>query len=92
MAYLLNESDKFVETLKALRKKDRQMYERVKRKIEEIISDPHHYKPLSNALKGYKRAHIGSFVIAFRIIEEQQMVRFVAYEHHDNIYKRSFNE
>jgi mRNA interferase RelE/StbE len=78
--------------MKKLRKHDPQMYERVKKKMIEILEIPHHFKPLSNALKNYRRAHVGSFVIAFRIIEDEKLVRFVAYAHHDDIYERSFNE
>ena len=92
MPYFLNESNDFLKTMKKLRKHDPQMYGRVKKKITEILENPHHYKPLSNLLKKYRRAHVGSFVIAFRIIEDQKMVRFVAYAHHDDIYEQSFNE
>ena len=78
--------------MKKLRKQDPQMYERVKKKIVEILEYPQHYKPLGNLLKNYRRAHIGSFVIVFRIIEDQKIVRFVAYAHHDDIYEQSFSE
>ncbi len=68
------------------------MYARVKKKMMEIIENPNHHKPLSNILKNYRRAHVGHFVIAFRILEEQKMVRFVAYAHHDDIYEQRFND
>jgi mRNA-degrading endonuclease RelE of RelBE toxin-antitoxin system len=58
----------------------------------EVLENPNHFKPLSNLLKKYRRAHVGSFVIAFRIIEDEKKVKFVAYEHHDVIYERSFTE
>lgn len=78
--------------MKKLRKQDPQLYERVKKKMQEVLENPQHHKPLSHVLKHYRRAHVGHFVIAFRIIEDQKMVRFVAFDHHDNIYERSFNE
>lgn len=68
------------------------MYERVKKKMLEILEYPNHFKPLSNVLKYYKRVHVGHFVIVFRVLENQKAVRFVAYAHHDVIYRRSFNE
>ena len=92
LAYFLNESDEFFKTIKKLRKHDPQMYERVKKRMDEILENPGHFKPLGNVLKNYRRAHVGSFVIAFRIIEDQMIVRFVAYAHHDDIYEKSFNE
>lgn len=92
MKYVMDQSDSFLKTLKKLRKTDSQMYDRVKKKMIEILDNPDHFKPLSKVLKKYRRAHIGSFVIAFRIIEEENKVKFVDYDHHDKIYKKSFNE
>jgi len=68
------------------------MYERVKKKMVEILEYPQRHKPLGNVLKKYRRAHVGSFVIAFRIIEAEKRVKFVAFAHHDDIYERSFSE
>ncbi|MDP3742389.1 MAG: type II toxin-antitoxin system mRNA interferase toxin, RelE/StbE family [Candidatus Micrarchaeota archaeon] len=92
LTYLITHSDHFLETMKKLRKKDQPLYERVKKIMAEIIDNPEHYKPLSNKLKHYRRAHVGSFVIAFRIIEQEKTVKFVDYDHHDNIYEKPFNE
>ncbi len=92
MAYLFEQSGSFFETIKKLRKKDPQAYQRVRKKISEILENPGHFKPLSNALKNYRRAHVGHFVIAFRIIEGESKVKFVAYAHHDEIYERSFDD
>ena len=58
----------------------------------EVLENPHHHKSLSNLLKNYRRVHVGHFVIAFRIMEEGKMVRFVAFDHHDSIYEQSFND
>ena len=89
---IMDQSDSYLKTLKKLRKNDPQMYERVKKKMVEILDNPEHFKPLSKVLKKYRRAHVGAFVIAFRIIENEKKVKFVAYDHHDKIYKRSFSE
>jgi len=92
LSYLIAQSDHFLEVLKKLSKKDFALYERLKKKIAEILENPEHYKPLSNKLKHYRRAHVGSFVIAFRIIEAEKTVKFVDFDHHDNIYEMSFSE
>lgn len=92
LLYSILQSDEFLETMDKLRKKDQTTYERVKNKMKEILEMPQHFKPLGNLLKYYRRAHVGHFVIVFRIVEEQNAVKFVAYDHHDNIYKRSFSE
>lgn len=86
----MEQSDEFFKTMIKLRKHDSQSYERVKKKMEEILNMPEHYKPLGNVLKHYRRAHVGSFVIVFRIIGE--VVRFVGYAHHDEIYETGINE
>ena len=92
MPYSFEGSEDFLDSIAKLRKSDSQAYERLEKKMLEILEHPYHFKPLSNALKHYWRAHIGHFVVAYRIIEESKVVRFVAYAHHDNIYKRSFSE
>jgi len=92
LSYLLAESEHFLEVMAKLKKKDSPIYERVKRKMAEILENPEHYKPLSNNLKHYRRAHVGHFVIAFRIIQRENAVKFVDFDHHDNIYEKSFNE
>ena len=88
----MDQSESFLKTIKKLRKTDPQMYDRVKKKMIEVLDNPEHFKPLSKVLKKYRRDHIGAFVIAFRIIEENKKVKFVDYDHHDKIYKRSFRE
>ncbi len=51
-----------------LYKKDKVMYEVVMKKIEEIVKNPHHYKPLRHDLKNIRRVHIRkSFVLVFTV-------------------------
>ena len=68
------------------------MYEKVKKKVSQILENPQHFKPLGNVLKKYRRAHIDCYVIAFRIFEDEKTVKFVVYGHHDDIYERGFSE
>ena len=68
-------------------KKDRKRYAIVMKKIEEILQNPHHYKPLSHDMKQLRRVHIGSsFVLVFSIDENNGIVLFVDMNHHDKIY------
>jgi len=61
----------------------------LKNKINEIIQNPDHYKPLRYKLKGERRVHImKSFVLKFEVDEEKKVITFLAFEHHDNAYKR----
>ena len=56
-------------------------------KIEEILQNPHHYKPLSYDMKQLRRVHIGStFVFVFSIDENNGIVLFLDMSHHDKIY------
>ena len=57
-------------------------------KIDEVLEDPHHYKNLHSPLQHLKRVHIDkSFVLVFSIDEENKIVTFEDYDHHDNIYE-----
>lgn len=73
--------------LKKLHKKDRIRYELCMKKIEEIVKNPEHYKPLRYDMKGIRRVHVAkSFVLIFKI--ESDSVKFLDLEHHDKVYKR----
>jgi YafQ family addiction module toxin component len=85
--YLPYHTEAFKRKMRKLRKKDRLRFDRVAKKIEEIMENPHVYKPLGNELAGRRRVHFDPFVLVFRIDEENKMVRFLDYDHHDKIYK-----
>ncbi len=76
--------------LNKLSKKDKQLYERVMKKIEEVItsSDVEHYKNLRYDMKDRKRAHVGHFVLVFKFIKEENKIVFVDFDHHDKIYDK----
>lgn len=70
-------------------KKDKKLYDAVLKKIEEILENPHRYKPLRYDLKGLKRVHLKkSFVLVFEIDDDEKVVRFLDLDHHDTIYKK----
>jgi mRNA-degrading endonuclease RelE of RelBE toxin-antitoxin system len=69
-------------------KKDKQTYEQVLTKIEEIITcqNIEHYKNLKYILKDRKRIHVGSFVLVFKFIKEENKIVFMDFDHHDKVY------
>jgi len=70
-----------------LAKKDKEQLKRINAKIGQILENPYHFKPLRKPLDGYRRAHIGSFVIVFEIDEDSKIISIYDYDHHDSIYK-----
>lgn len=78
------------EILRKLSKKDKQLYERVLNKIEEIINSENadHYKNLRYNMSDRRRVQIGHFVLVFKIINEENKIKFVDFDHHDNIYSK----
>ena len=80
---------KIERTLRKLKKKDPVVFRAVQRKINEIMQNPSHYKPLSYDLKGERRVHImKSFVLKFKIDDVNSVVTFLVFEHHDDAYRR----
>jgi len=85
-AYDLIFSDAFISSVKRIQKKDKKLYDSVKRKASEIVNNPHRYKNLRYDMSGLSRVHIGHFVLSFSIDEETKTVTFEDFEHHDNAY------
>lgn len=80
----------FQRILNKLFKKDKSRYEQVINKIEEIINSPdiEHYKNLRYDLSDKKRVQIGHFVLVFSFIKPENKIKFLDFDHHDNIYKK----
>jgi YafQ family addiction module toxin component len=72
-----------------LSKKDKNSYEAVMKKIEEVItsSNVEHYKNLRHDMKESKRVHVGHFVLIFSYDKVNDFVSFEDYDHHDKIYR-----
>ncbi|MCH7902725.1 type II toxin-antitoxin system mRNA interferase toxin, RelE/StbE family [archaeon] len=86
-------SDELKEILKKLFRKDKNRYDKLMKKIEQISSSDEttieHYKNLRNNLKDQKRVHIDkSFVLTFKYLKEKKFILFADFDHHDNIYKK----
>ncbi len=75
-------------TLIKLKKKDISLFKAVQKKINQIvnsnISTINHFKNLRGNLKNYKRVHVGSFVLMFKI--EKDIIIFTRLCHHDKAY------
>ena len=76
------------EKMNKLLKKDKALYERIISKIEEVINSANveHYKNLRYDMKDRKRVHVGHFVLVFNFIPEENKIKFIDIDHHDNIY------
>lgn len=82
--------DKLKAKLIKLCKRDKNTYEILMKKIDEILScdDVNHYKNLRVPLQDFKRVHIkGPFVMTFKHIESENKVVFYDFDHHDKIFK-----
>ena len=83
-------SENLQEILKKLSKKNKDLYEQILGKIDEIINayDVGHYKYLRYNMKDCQRVHIGHFVLVFRFDKRMDTVYFDDFDHHDKIYAR----
>jgi mRNA-degrading endonuclease RelE of RelBE toxin-antitoxin system len=60
----------------------------ISNKIELILKNPYHFKPLKYDLAGERRVHIlKCFVLKFEIDETSKIVTFLFFGHHDEAYK-----
>lgn len=82
-------SENLKEIMNKLSKKDKNLYEQLLKKIEEIVNsyDVEHYKNLRYNLKDSKRVHMGHFVLVFQYDKVNDEINFDDFDHHDNIYK-----
>mgnify|MGYP001558611085 CR=1 FL=1 len=90
MPYSYKTSKNLDKVLDKLLKKDKTLYEQVMKKIEEVINslDIEHYKNLRYDMKDMKRVHVRHFVLVFNFDKTNNLILFVDFDHHDNIYKK----
>ena len=69
-------------------KKDRNRLEAVERKVQEVLEDPHRFKPLRAPMQNKRRVHAGPFVLVYQIDEPRKVVVLLDFEHHDSVYRR----
>lgn len=93
MVFSYDLSDSLRETLAKLAKRDSKRAQIVYKKMKQIVNSDEiaieHFKNLSHDMKDLKRVHIdSSFVLTFRFDKKTKHVKFVDFDHHDNIYER----
>ena len=79
-------SIEFKKILEKIAKSDKSELKKIENQIYKIISNPLVGKPLRNIMKNYRRVHIGSFVLIYKI--ENEEITFSDFDHHDKIYKK----
>jgi len=79
-------SVEFKKTLEKMARKDKLGLKEIESHVYKILSNPVIGKPLRNVMKNYRRVHIGSFVLVYKI--ENDEITFVDYDHHDRVYKK----
>jgi YafQ family addiction module toxin component len=71
-----------------LKRKDPALFNAVQKKINQIAQLDktliQHFKNLRGNLKDYKRVHVGSFVLMFKV--EEDTIIFARFLHHDDAY------
>ena len=65
-------------------KKDNVLFNRLKKKVDEILENPEHYPLKKYHLKGKRAAHGRSFVVVFEI--KGNDVVFLRFKQHDYAY------
>ncbi|MBI4016382.1 MAG: type II toxin-antitoxin system RelE/ParE family toxin [Candidatus Aenigmarchaeota archaeon] len=89
MSYSLEVKLSCQESITKLCKKNPVLQEALCRKIQQIILNPDHYKPLKYELAGERRVHIlKSFVLKFEVDETNKTVTLMTFSHHDDAYRR----
>ena len=89
MTYSFEIHPKCREEINKICRKNLVLEKTLKKKKNEILENPQHYKPLKYDLAGERRVHImKSFVLKFEIDEKNKLVRFLAFSHHDDAYRR----
>jgi len=70
-----------------LGKKNPEQLEEINKKVQQILENPHQFKPLKFPMQHMRRVHIGSFILIYDIDEDRRIVTIRRYEHHDKAYK-----
>ena len=88
MSYSLAVSEELDRAFQKLKKRDARQLSVINRKVQQILENPYHCKPLRGEMHGIRRVHIGkSFVLTYEIDEANKTVRLLDYAHHDVIYE-----
>ena len=87
MTYQLQISDEIDKIFGKLAKKNRKQLQIIHKKVQQILLNPYHFKPLRGDMHGARRVHIDkSFVLTYEIDEDAKVVKLLDFDHHDKIY------
>ncbi len=87
MEYKLQVSEELDRIFSKLAKKNQKQFQIIQKKVQQILDNPYHFKPLRGDMHGARRVHIDkSFVLTYEVDEENGVVRLLDFDHHDNIY------
>jgi YafQ family addiction module toxin component len=85
--YILDIKPEVDNKFKKISKKNPKQLNLIFKKIDQILKNPQHFKPLKGNMKNIRRTHAGkSFVLTFEINKNKKIVTLLDYEHHDKIY------
>lgn len=87
MTYQVITTPDFEKSTKSLFKKDPVLYDRFKKAALSIRENPECGKPLRNVLKGYRRVHVGSFVLIYEVDNTNEIITLLSFIHHDKAYR-----
>ena len=87
MEYRLQISEELDKVFSKLAKKNKTQLQIINKKIDRILQNPYHFKPLRGDMHGARRVHIDtSFVLTYEIDEEKKLIRLLDFDHHDHVY------
>jgi YafQ family addiction module toxin component len=87
MPYSIEYDPECKKEIQKLCRKNTTLETTLKKKMEQILEMPHHFKPLSNPMQHRRRVHIlKSFVLTYTIFEDNKTVKFLSFTHHDKAY------
>ena len=73
---------------KKLQRNDKELLRLIEKKVQNILAEPHRFKPLRKPLQNKRRVHVGgSYVLVYEVNEGKKVVTLMDFDHHDNIYK-----
>lgn len=92
MPFKFSLSDELRAVLEKCSKRSPELSRAVFKKIEQIVTQNDsetigHFKNLRNDLSDFKRVHVGSFVLFFKVYRKENFILFDRLEHHDDAYE-----
>ncbi len=86
MTYQVIADPQVQKRLRKIFKKDKSIYGHLKKKLVKLGQNPEIGKPLKNVLKNKRRLHIGSYVLIYKIDNENKVIKLLEFDHHDKAY------